>query len=130
MIETKPCDLEAIAARVANATPGPWWIIEEDSIRRTVRGNGPNLSGVIASLRVDWWIRARARAEQSSNVNFIAHARTDAESLLAEVTRLRAQVVRAASVRSDGVTLVLNFDNYGRQRDALLALTATTPAEG
>jgi len=56
--------------------------------------------------------------------------RDAAESLFAEVARLRAQVVRAASVRSDGVTLVLNFDNYGRQRDALLALTATTPAEG
>jgi len=132
MIETKPavpCDLEAIAARVANATPGPWRITEEDPDFCNVRGKNSNLSGVIASIRLKRMLFTD-RAGQYHNADFIAHARTDVESLLAEVTRLRAQVVRAASVRSDGVTLVLNFDNYGRQRDALLALTATTPAEG
>jgi hypothetical protein len=70
----QPLDLDAILARAAAATPGPWAVSEDyDDILDTEGGQ-------LAS----YWMEADGQ--------FIAHAREDVEAMAAEIRRLRADL--------------------------------------
>lgn len=77
-------DLEAIKARANAATKGPWFcngdIVQLDTDRRA----GVSLDQVLCDKRV----LAICRFGKYADSNFIAHARDDIPSLIAEVERL------------------------------------------
>lgn len=79
----KTLDLEAIQARLAAATPGPWYAHADDLIGgwcvRTVETPPSEGPGEVASF-----IR-------EEDARLIAHARVDLEALVAEVEQLRAK---------------------------------------
>jgi hypothetical protein len=74
----QPLDLDAIEARLNAATPGPWHLTDADTIV------APLTSEVVA----DAWEPTQA----SRNGEFIENARTDVETLIAEVRRLRGRL--------------------------------------
>jgi hypothetical protein len=75
-------DLDAIEARSAAATDGPWWT------------DGVGASRVYAS-GLDDWITVAGDLE-TPDAEFIAHARTDMPALVAEVWRLRGAIQQLA----------------------------------
>lgn len=83
-------DLDAIKARAAKATPGPW---QQEAWRVSghVPGCRPN-----GEILAECYIRAGAHTGHQldiANAEFIAHARTDVPALVAEVDRLNALVL-------------------------------------
>ena len=62
--------LNEIKARLAAATPGPWW--RDDQFRHIVGGAGDR----------DFFVASTSREEDAE---FIAHARQDIEDLLKEM---------------------------------------------
>lgn len=100
---TQPLDLDAIAARCAAATPGPWtlrngwgWGPASDGLMRFVRIATPDHDSVLSAPDVTGELAAtRGDAE------FIAAARQDIPALLAEVRQLRTiAAVTAAELTS------------------------------
>ncbi len=77
--QPEPLDLDAIEARAAAATPGPWGANTPPGV---VAANGRNVLGVFGGS-----------AQDERDAEFTAHAREDVPALLAEVRRLRARVV-------------------------------------
>lgn len=67
----KPLDVDAIEARAAEASPGPWW---KSSGITYVHGADGDVVASIAAHR-DW--------------DFVAHSRADVPALIAEVRALR-----------------------------------------
>ena len=97
-------DLQAIEARLAAATPGPWKAQDfvaaptEDAGSAVVKqGNGGLVAYALRSGAVEheWYDKPQCDAD----AEFIAHAPADMRALLDEVERLRGQVeaVRAAT---------------------------------
>lgn len=80
----QPLDLDAIAARAATATPGPW-TAHDDGLVWADRIGDP-VSGSV----------------EQADAAFIAAARTDVERLLAEVRELRTRL-GAAGMLADAV---------------------------
>ncbi len=87
---TAPCDLDAIEARAAAATPGPWertgnWWVSQAGQQWSngfiAHINGPRTSGLSASHH-----------DPAADFAFIAHARTDVPAMAAELRELRAEV--------------------------------------
>lgn len=80
-----PLDLEPIKARLAAATPGPWWVAGQFNVKHE------NVSVATAGQADDTLAAADAA--------FITHARTDIAALIEEVYRWRreaaAQLARA-----------------------------------
>ena len=76
-------DLDAIAARCAAATPGPWRSFIEG--RDHLGGNDFIQSGGDDDRSPDFELLGATRADQ----DFIAEARQDIPRLLAEIRRLR-----------------------------------------
>jgi len=70
----EPLDLDAIRARLAAATPGPWTAHPDGLVWSDLPGDP--VSGSV----------------EQANAELIAHARQDIPALLAEVERLRAQL--------------------------------------
>jgi len=100
MTATDPLDLEAIKARVAAATPGPWWSDESDMCWRLHGVMGripPQLDGAIPEQIMNKQILKAAKkgttqAEywpEPADADFITHAREDVPALVAEVEKLR-----------------------------------------
>lgn len=100
-------DLDAIKARCAAATPGPWeWDEYSESDNETVVASGLKTPDVIPDG--DWDAGAVLRPTaphvpsevvmKRRDAEFIAHARTDVPALVAEVERWkeRAEVAKAA----------------------------------
>lgn len=71
-------ELQAIKARAAAATPGPW----------SVNNTDPDVV-------LDSDGRFVGRADEDADAEFIAHARTDVPALIAEVERLRELCAKA-----------------------------------
>ena len=105
----EPIDLDGIADRLRRATPGPWYSdLYDDEYAQSmcvVTTQRPNpdrhfsprwpdfpTNAVVAATLVSTPGSAFCHASESwdENSEFIAHARTDVEVLLAEVVRLRA----------------------------------------
>jgi hypothetical protein len=83
---TDRVDLEAIEARAASATRGPW-----TQRHRDIGVEGPNYLQTLAwtaRLADEGTVGVRSVAD----AEFIAHARTDVPALVAEVRALRARI--------------------------------------
>ncbi len=88
---TAPCDLDAIEARTAAATPGPW----------TAQGY-PYIAGPMKDRR------------------FIAHARTDVPAMAREIRSLRANALALVGACEIGrIALEKAQAEAGRYRDVL-----------
>lgn len=76
-------DLDAIEARAAAATPGPWWVERPEGhdayIAYGTRGDGADTFDLYDLYNVD------------TDYAFMAHARTDVPALIAEVRALRKE---------------------------------------
>jgi hypothetical protein len=83
---TQPLDLAPIQARTDAATAGPWW----NDGHEIYRGEPGDTSR---------WIGETCNSDNlpasDANGAFLAHVRQDVPALLAEVTRLRAELVDA-----------------------------------
>ena len=118
---TSPDPLQAIAERLAKATPGPWYV-EGDNIREQPGG------GMIIVKR-----HRLPRHIQHPTNDFIAHTPTDQASLLALVRagEQMAEAVREADslmhpgMRSDKMQAV-----HILSKDALTAYTEVRKGEG
>lgn len=76
-------DLDPIRARLAAATPGPWyseWVPDDDWIVVYGQPHGAYVCPEVCTLTDD------------ADAEFIAHAPADIAALLAEVERLREQL--------------------------------------
>jgi hypothetical protein len=85
--------ISEIRERLAEATPGPWFLHEDSTAEWTVRASGKIISGVVATVRLAWAHISQTR-EQSANANFISHSRADLEALLAEREGMKAEIER------------------------------------
>lgn len=81
-------DLDAIRAREAAATPGPWFDDGQEIYTESEH------DWVAETLDID------NPKSTAANAQFIAHAREDIPGLLAEVDRLRAELAAADLVTS------------------------------
>lgn len=112
-----PEALEAIRARLAAATPGPWTLPYHDGA--LAGPHGASLLGLdVDGMAIVW---ARADAE------LIAHAPADIAALLAEVERLRAEVaerVEAERVADARLREWLSSDAEAERLRAVLAYLA------
>jgi hypothetical protein len=109
LVGHEPIDLDGIADRLRRATPGPWYCdayddnaaasmivvtTEQPDPDRRFYLRWPNFptEAVVAATLVQTPGSAFCHASEryDEDGEFIAHARTDVEVLLAEVTRLRA----------------------------------------
>jgi hypothetical protein len=96
-------DLDVIRQRMDSATPGPWFVVgppDYPSSPYVAAGSpDPRHGRFIADLDciADPTDEARFGSNQAHDAEFIAHARTDVETLLDEVNRLRGltQTLRA-----------------------------------
>jgi hypothetical protein len=79
-------DLEAIEARCAGSTPAPWRSYVEG--RDHTSGSSFIMTGPADQRGDDIELLGATIADQ----DFIAHARQDVPSLIAEIRRLRAQL--------------------------------------
>lgn len=87
-------ELQAIAQRAEKATEGPWENCR-GFVRSPVHGSEMTAPGFTVTTSCLWVAECRdgeAFYNADANADFIAHARTDIPALLAEITRLRAQV--------------------------------------
>lgn len=73
-------DLAAIREREAKATPGPWTIREMDD------------GALVIDFGPDWRLAGDSSLPSPSNAAFIAAARTDIPTLLAEISRLKDEL--------------------------------------
>jgi hypothetical protein len=85
-------DLDAIEARAAAATDGPWEVHPDDADLVWLPGRGYFLCEMLTAAE--------------TNGSFIAHARTDVPALVAEVRRLRA----IEQSRADAMTFADEVD--------------------
>jgi hypothetical protein len=124
-------DLDEIEACAAAATPGPWFISSEWSVR--------------TGRRDDELVACVQYKDHGRDAAFIAVARTDVPVLCARVRALAAEAaaLRAALTRIRDVTTVVCVMGDGRlctadgdepcshcvARDALAALDATAPGD-
>src|SRR5690242_7401628 len=120
---TQPLDLAPIQARLYATTAGPWFADGHEIYVRT-----PNDGDV--------WIGETCDIDDLTasvaNGAFVAHARQDVPALLAEVTRLRAELVdaqasavheaarllEAAGHDDDAVNFLDNWADYDRPAPA------------
>jgi 4-hydroxyphenylpyruvate dioxygenase-like putative hemolysin len=115
----QPLDLDAILARAAAATPGPWGTQRDLAGAYTVQARprttryGMENDGDIATLAAD-----RTDAENYANARFIAHAPADVKAMAAEIRCLRAELA-AAHARLDATARLA-----GRQETKLRAIGA------
>jgi hypothetical protein len=102
-------DLAAIKARAEKATPGPW----------TTGGGATEVYGAD-----DQWLVQMIADGTEADAEFIAHARTDIEQLVAEVERFHELLGEDERDRDIAASLI----NAGRERvaDAFERLTYTT----
>lgn len=93
----QPLDLDTIEART-NAAEGGWHVVPDDAdpYRFEIHGDGPTHIAVFGGNPDDGFASYPVR----ENAEFAAHARTDVEQLVAEVRRLRAELVDA---RANGI---------------------------
>ena len=88
-------DLEAIKARAEAATPGPW-AVPGANVFRVIAPEAEHHNPRMGACPPYPW---RVIAEPSSydpsaaDAEFIAHARTDVPDLVAEVERLRTELI-------------------------------------
>ncbi len=88
-------DLDAIKARAAAATPGPWYVERGGE-------HGDPFWAIAAILRDPYGDNSLSCGSDREVAEFIAHARTDVPALVAEVERLEAALLAADRVISDG----------------------------
>ena len=93
-------ELDAIEARCAKATPGPWRRLPSTTRGRFTFGANEIIfkSGQPGHRKVVGWSgfdqADGTKGQKTKNAIFIAHAPTDIAALLAEVRRLRALIHR------------------------------------
>ena len=116
-------DLDAIEARCAAATPGPW--------RQCGADRKGCACGMVWSEPADFVVAQGEKGERaggfcgfdvddetiSTNMRFVAHARSDVPALLAEVRRLTARLALAQASLIDNCewhgSICDEFDNSG-----------------
>lgn len=113
-------EAQAIAARVEAATPGPWHITPAGEI----------VSVVARRMVADALMSGYALGPDAENADFIAHAREDIPTLLAERTAL-LEIVQAVAdgrvifghvVTMDGIDAP-NYVHWMTQARALLGMS-------
>lgn len=77
-------ELAAIEAREQAATPGPWWVLEEQDSVSVLIGDQDDR---VCELH-------HGECLPFENANFIAHARQDIPRMVAEIRRMREQLQR------------------------------------
>jgi hypothetical protein len=108
-------ELQAIKARVAAATPGPWAMSRDEMSA----GFGQHRYVVVGTTTadgkklVDWrlLVEGMRGADAVHDAEFIAHARTDEPALLAEVERLRAERIIEREAIEDILPCQFRFSN-------------------
>lgn len=91
MTELTPAHEQAIRARLAAATGGPW-TVDDDDPEYIVFPEKGGYDGLVIAKVVD---QDEALFPVEHNGQFIAHAPTDIADLLAEVARLRGELADA-----------------------------------
>lgn len=79
-------ELNAIEARAAAATPGPWWVYDDGRSAGVVNGDGSTYHRPYRAMICGG--DAHEGYFDGPDADFIAHARTDVPALVAEVRRL------------------------------------------
>lgn len=91
-----PLDLDAIAGRCRDATPGPWvWHREDDEPHDLNAGDAPVLYPY-----ADGWGGAMLLIEPA-DAAFVEHARTDVPALVARVRELEAALAAIARLAEE-----------------------------
>jgi hypothetical protein len=91
-------DLEAIKARIAKTTPGPWeWSIRP---KRHMLVSPLSARGFLTVLETQGDVEADYPCAKDADRDLIQHAPTDLAALVAEVERLRAELT---AERADAV---------------------------
>lgn len=107
-------DLDAIEARAAAASSGPWSV---DGGR-----DGNRLFWQIGGILRDAYGNNSITSDDEATVKFIAHARTDIPALVAELRSVRAELAAARAASQTGVYDYLAEHDwmYGQPRYATL----------
>ena len=91
LTEARLAELEAL---LAEATPGPWQVESDErprsNVQRCIEADGGNL--VVAAAR-DYDVRTESIIPMRNNARLIVEARNALPALIAEIRKLRAQVV-------------------------------------
>lgn len=98
-------DLEAVEARCAAASPGPWEpVLFNEGLWNEcmgISGTNPYGHNRIETLAQNQWFshgpedEDRATESCYANIRLMAHARTDLPAAIEEIKKLRAEVDRA-----------------------------------
>ena len=112
---TEPMTVEQLAAievRVSSATPGPWFTDDRNDGEIWAGEENPGCAKAgdihvadvfpVADL-MEYYHASEVNDPWLANANFIAHAREDIPALLAEVDRLRAQLLRCHDKMAAGI---------------------------
>jgi len=92
-------DLEAIKARIAKATPGPWeWSIRP---KRHMLVSPLSARGFLTVLETQGDVEADYPCAKDADRDLIQHAPTDLAALVAEVERLRAELTAESTAVVD-----------------------------
>lgn len=98
-----PQEIDEIQARAKDATPGPWftgWDLDATNDPNDLGIVAFNRGGVVGSMFVCSTCHSSTIQQAIKNAEFIAHARTDVDTLIAEVSRLKEEL--AAVRRPEG----------------------------
>lgn len=92
---TEDLNLDAIQARAADATCGPWYVVGTPWNHDTpyvIAGHAdPHFGTFVADMLSISDDPANPKANRVANAEFIAHARQDVPMLLAAIERVRAE---------------------------------------
>lgn len=115
----QPLDLDAIRAREAAATEGPWSADPTGTVCADADlvpdGNGGEILPDQGPMEVAECYRNEKPGERGANAEFIAHAREDVPALLAGVERLRGLLGQTTAALN--VALSLAIPRAGRVKD-------------
>lgn len=111
-------DLDAVKARLAKATPGPWeWSVRP---KRHILVHRFSARGFFTVLETQGDVEADYPCAKDADRDLIEHAPADLAALVAEVERLRAEVERArAEERAAIVAYLRGRAGYGPVADAI-----------
>lgn len=119
-------ELKAIKARAEAATPGPWTRSDGDGIspgRRVWQGDRQRRVANCDAFAIqegDW-----GKAQDATNAEFIAHARTDVPNLVAEVERLRKLLLARGAQECSQCGTILDVSN--RHISGLMCIPCSLP---
>lgn len=96
-------ELAAIEERCAKATPGPWEWRGKSGTLHTLRDRGEYQYGKTVLAPIYEYDSGVDVKVSEADADFIAYARTDVETLVAEIRRLREFAAEVDKALADGV---------------------------